>query len=115
MICSILGATSFALLPVALEYLVEITFPVSPEITSTTCWVGAQLLGGVFIIIMDALKGTWSNEPKDSMKPALVFEAALSAAVVPLPLCLGLWIFKSQGRGRLEVDRRSRPENDYAR
>ncbi|KAI9664700.1 MAG: hypothetical protein M1821_006148 [Bathelium mastoideum] len=114
-ICAILGAASFALLPVALEYLVEITFPISPEITSTTCWTAGQLLGAIFIIVMDVLKGTWASEPYESMKPALVFEAVVSAAVVPLPLCLGLWAFKSHGKGRLNVDRTSGPENSLAR
>ncbi|KAK6606916.1 major facilitator superfamily protein [Botrytis cinerea] len=42
-ILSILGAASFSLVPVALEYLIEITHPVSPEVTSTICWSG----GGV--------------------------------------------------------------------
>jgi MFS transporter, FLVCR family, MFS-domain-containing protein 7 len=84
---------------------VEITYPVSPEITSTICWVGGQLLGAIFIIIMDALKGSWAGEPQESMKPALVFEAVVAAAAVPLPLCLGLWGLKSQHKGRLDADR----------
>ncbi|KAI9714373.1 MAG: hypothetical protein M1820_000334 [Bogoriella megaspora] len=104
-ICSILGASSFALLPVALEYLVEITFPISPEITSTTCWVGGQLLGAIFIIVMDALKGTWADEPEGSMKPALVFQAVIAAVAVPLPLFLGFRATKAKGKGRLDMDR----------
>ncbi|KAK6610723.1 Major facilitator superfamily domain-containing protein 7 [Botrytis cinerea] len=55
-ILSILGAASFSLVPVALEYLIEITHPVSPEVTSTICWSGGQLLGGIFIIASDKLR-----------------------------------------------------------
>ncbi|KFY48822.1 hypothetical protein V495_01002 [Pseudogymnoascus sp. VKM F-4514 (FW-929)] len=55
-ILAILGASSFTLLPVALEYVTEITHPVSPEVTSTILWSGGQLLGGLFIVISDALQ-----------------------------------------------------------
>lgn len=88
-VCSLLGATSFSLLPCALEYLVLITHPVSPEISSTICWSAGQLLGAVFIIIMDALKGGLKGEPDGSLKRALIFQAAIAWAVVPLPLFLG--------------------------
>jgi FLVCR family MFS transporter 7 len=53
---AVLGASSFSLLPISLEYLVEITFPASPEVSSTICWVGGQVFGGAFIVIMTALK-----------------------------------------------------------
>ena len=87
-ICAILGATSFSLLPCALEYLVVVTHPVSPEITSTLCWSGGQLLGGIFILAMNALKGGWAGEPEGSMTRALVFQAVVAWAVVPLSMCL---------------------------
>ncbi|KAK0314585.1 hypothetical protein LTR01_001409 [Friedmanniomyces endolithicus] len=60
-VCAVLGAASFSLLPCALEYLVVVTHPVSPEITSTICWSGGQLLGAVFIVIMTALRGGWTG------------------------------------------------------
>lgn len=103
-ICALLGASSFSLLPCALEYLVEVTHPVSPEITSTICWAGGQLLGAVFIIVMDALKGGWKNEPKDSMTRALVFEAVVSWAVVPCALALGWWGRAGVRLGRRDVE-----------
>ncbi|RDW94457.1 MFS general substrate transporter-55 [Coleophoma crateriformis] len=99
-ILSILGAASFSLVPVVLEYLIEITHPVSPEVTSTICWTGGQLLGGIFIIISDALKspgigdGTADNgssRPPGNMYRALVFQAVVALVVVPLPLALGLF------------------------
>jgi FLVCR family MFS transporter 7 len=86
--CAILGAASFSLLPCALEYLCEITYPVSPEISSTLCWAGGQFLGAVFVIIMDALKGGISGEPTDTMKRALIFQAVVSWAVIPCAYAL---------------------------
>ncbi|KAJ9631050.1 hypothetical protein H2203_001578 [Taxawa tesnikishii (nom. ined.)] len=108
-ICAVLGAASFSLLPCALEYLVEITHPVSPEISSTICWSGGQLLGAVFIIIMDALKGDWSGQPPDTMKRALVFEAVVSWLVVPFVLALGWW-----GKTSIKLNRITADEDDNA-
>ncbi|EMC98216.1 hypothetical protein BAUCODRAFT_67456 [Baudoinia panamericana UAMH 10762] len=102
-ICSILGATSFSLLPCALEYLVVVTHPVSPEITSTISWTGGQLLGGIFIVIMNALKGGRAGEPEGSMARALVFQAVVAAAVVPAPMLLGTSWFKRNGQEAMQL------------
>jgi len=98
-VCAILGATSFSLLPCALEYLVIVTHPVSPEISSTICWTGGQLLGGVFILIMTALREGWDGEPAGSMTRALVFQAVIAWLVVPLPMFLGTRMFEDQSGG----------------
>ncbi|KAF2193851.1 MFS general substrate transporter [Zopfia rhizophila CBS 207.26] len=121
-LASILGASSFSLVPIALEYLVEVTFPASPEVGSTVCWAGGQLLGGIFIVAMNALKdGTADlkkvsskgrgagvgNRPPGNMYLALIFEAVIALAVVPLPLCLGvkkLGLGEGKVNGRLRVD-----------
>ncbi|KAI5264526.1 MFS general substrate transporter [Aureobasidium subglaciale] len=87
-VCALLGAASFSLLPCALEYLVEITYPASPEVSSTICWAGGQLLGAIFIIIMDALKGGVSGEPEATMKRALIFQAVVSWLAVPCVFAL---------------------------
>jgi MFS transporter, FLVCR family, MFS-domain-containing protein 7 len=94
-IMSILGAASFSLVPIILEYLCEITYPVSPEVTSTVCWSGGQLLGGIFIIISDTLTdgpdgGAGGSTPYN-MQRALWFQAVLAMVVIPLPLLLGLF------------------------
>lgn len=94
-VLSVLGAASFSLIPIVLEYLCEITYPVSPEVTSTICWAGGQLLGGIFIIISNALTdgpngGSGGPEPFN-MQRALWFQAVLSLLVAPLPLGLGLF------------------------
>lgn len=102
-LCAILGATSFSLLAPALEYLVVITHPVSPEITSTICWTGGQLLGAVFLLIMSALRGGWAGAPQESMTRALVFQAVVSWAIVPFPLLLGSWKGGFKGSGGQEI------------
>ncbi|GAD97082.1 hypothetical protein AN5596.2 [Paecilomyces variotii No. 5] len=103
-VCAILGASSFSLLPVTLEYLVEITYPFSPEIGSTICWTGGQLLGAIFIIVQDALKAPSDAHPPYSMRNALIFSAVIATVVVPLPLSLGLF-GRKVSRRRLEADR----------
>ncbi|RMZ74588.1 major facilitator superfamily transporter [Pyrenophora seminiperda CCB06] len=122
-ISGVLGAASFSLLPVALEYLVEITFPASPEVSSTICWLGGQILGGIFIVIMDALKdvrrvdlkevrdagrdnATGGDMPPGHMFWGLVFQAAVALAVLPLPMALGVKRLGMQvTEGRLSRDR----------
>ncbi|KAF6237758.1 hypothetical protein HO173_003959 [Letharia columbiana] len=101
-ILAILGAASFSLVPVALEWLVEVTWPVGPETGSTICWTGGQLLGGIFIVISDVLKEGSEGNPPFTMGKALIFQAVVSAAVVPCAMCLGL--VGKVTRGRLEVD-----------
>lgn len=90
-ILSILGASSFSLVPVALEFLCEISHPLSPEVTSTIAWAGGQLFGGIFIIIGDALKAGPQADPPFHMTYTLIFTAVVALVVAPLPLSLGLF------------------------
>ncbi|KAM5348756.1 hypothetical protein ACJ41O_008579 [Fusarium nematophilum] len=90
-VLAILGASSFSLVPVALEYLIELSHPLSPEVTSTIAWAGGQLFGAIFTIVSDALKEGKEANPPEHMKKALIFQAVIALAVVPLPLCLGLF------------------------
>ncbi|KAI9782760.1 MAG: hypothetical protein M1816_001712 [Peltula sp. TS41687] len=107
LLASLLGASAFSLMPLALELLAEITHPISPDITSVLCWTGGSLLGGVFLLTMDALKDGPDAHPPFRMKRALVFEAVLALMVVPLPLCLGLFGRKVRKK-RMEADNRLR-------
>ncbi|KAK4232478.1 major facilitator superfamily domain-containing protein [Podospora fimiseda] len=86
-VMALLGAASFSLVPVVVEYLVELTHPVSPEVTSTLAWSGGQVLGGIFIIISGELK----DDRDGDMKKALIFSAVMAIVAVPLPLALGLF------------------------
>lgn len=90
-ILAMLGASSFSLVPVALEFLIELSHPLSPEITSALAWAGGQLFGAIFIIVSDALAAGKDAHPPKNMKNALIFQAVLALAAVPLPLCLGLF------------------------
>jgi len=104
-VCAILGAASFSLLPISLEYCVEQTHPVSPEVTSTILWGGGQFLGGVFLILMDAMRdkkpGGSGGRPEGNMWVALVFEGVVAALVIPAAFFVKKRKF---GRGRVEVD-----------
>ncbi|PSS13203.1 hypothetical protein M430DRAFT_105277 [Amorphotheca resinae ATCC 22711] len=117
-ILSIMGAASFSLVPVVLEYLIEITHPVSPEVSSTICWTGGQFTGALFILISDALRAAGAGDgsaddgskfPPGNMYRALVFQTVLALVVVPLPLALGCC---GRGKGvrmrRLEADNEAR-------
>lgn len=99
-VCALLGATSFGLVPVVLELLVEIFYPLSPAVGSTICWSGGQLLGGLFIVIMDALRDDSNAKPAANMRRALIFQAVIALAVMPLPVCLGY--FGRKGMVRLK-------------
>jgi FLVCR family MFS transporter 7 len=107
---ALMGATSFILVPVSLEYLVEVTHPVSPEVTSVLCWGGGQLLGGVFLIIMGELKDPLGTDPKHyppgNMTRSLIFQAIIACLIAILPQGLGLKTFglDEDMRGRIQVD-----------
>ncbi|KAI3321251.1 MFS general substrate transporter [Xylariaceae sp. AK1471] len=90
-VLAVLGAASFSLVPVALEFLCELGHPMSPEITSTIAWGGGQLLGGIFILISDALKAGPGADPPENLNRALIFTAVIALAIIPLPLALGLF------------------------
>lgn len=127
-ILSIMGAASFSLVPIVLEYLIEITHPVSPEVTSTICWTSGQLAGAIFILISDALRADGISDgsaddgsklPPGNLFRALIFQAVLALVVVPLPLALGCCGRRAGIRmRRVEADReaalRSGPEASIA-
>lgn len=117
-ILAFLGAASFGIMPVALEYVCEVTYPVSPEVSSTIMWTAGQLLGAIFLIIMGQLKdeegtdvsggpigGATTNKggyPPGNMQRALVFQAIICCLIAVLPFGLG------SRRLGLDGDRRKR-------
>lgn len=103
-VCALFGASAFALLPVVLEYIVEITYPYSPEISSTLLWMGGQLLGGIFTVVQTELKAGPNAHPPSNMKRSLVFSAVVACVVAVLPMTLNLFGPKIVNR-RLEADR----------
>jgi MFS transporter, FLVCR family, MFS-domain-containing protein 7 len=124
-ILSVLGAASFSLVPVVLEYLIELTHPVSPEVTSTICWSGGQLLGGIFILVSDALRDPGlndgslddhTNRPPGNMWRALIFQTVIAMVVIPLPLALGCCGRDRKVRmRRVEADKEANDARDIER
>ena len=102
-ICAFIGAASFALVPTVLEFLVEVTWPVGPELTSVICWTGGQLFGGIFTLISNALVDGPDGNPPRNMQRALIFQAVVAIAAAPAGLALGV-IGRAKNR-RLEVDK----------
>ena len=90
-ILAFLGASCFALVPIAVEFMCELSHPVSPEFTSTVAWSGGQLFGAIFVIVSDALTAGPKANPPRNMQHALIFQAVVAMVVMPLPLCLGLF------------------------
>jgi len=117
-----LGAASFSLMPIALEYLIEITHPVSPEITSTICWTGGQLTGAIFILVSDALRAPGESDgsaddgsarPPGHMYRALIFQTVMAMIVLPLPMVLGLFgRHKEVVMRRVEADMKATVQRD---
>lgn len=90
-VLAVLGASCFALVPVVLECLIELSHPLSPEVTSTIAWAGGQLFGAIFIIVSDALVAGENANPPKNMKSALIFQAVIAMVVGLIPLSLGLF------------------------
>ncbi|UKZ92795.1 uncharacterized protein TrAFT101_007731 [Trichoderma asperellum] len=88
-ILAIIGAGCFAVVPIAVELLADLSHPISPELTSTAAWAGGQLFGAIFVIVSDPLvAGNGANPPKN-MKNFLIFQAVLAVAATPPVLVLG--------------------------
>ncbi|KAH8812009.1 major facilitator superfamily domain-containing protein [Xylogone sp. PMI_703] len=120
-ILGVLGAASFSMVPVILEFMIEITHPISPEVTTTIGWASGQLFGGIFIIICNSLRapgaddGTaddGSTRPPGNMYRALVFQGVLAMITMPIPLFLGLFgRSKYLTMRRVEADREAQWRN----
>ncbi|PSR76634.1 major facilitator superfamily domain-containing protein [Coniella lustricola] len=107
-ILAVIGASSFSLVPAVMEYLVELTHPLSPEVTSTVAWAGGQLFGAIFIVVSNALKAGADADPPNNMTKALIFQAVICVVAFPIPLFLGLF-----GRGDKVLLRRVRSDQHH--
>ena len=101
LVCGILGASSFSMLPIVLEYLAEVTYPYSPEIGSTLSWSAGQLFGGIFIIIQSQLTASSTANPPYNMHKSLIFSAVVAMVFTPFPLALSL-VHRKVTQRRLE-------------
>lgn len=102
LVCALLGMISFSLLPVFLEWNQEQTSPVDPAVSAAFLWMGGQLFGAIFIIIMNALKyGDDQGDPPANMRRALIFEAVIACVGV-----LPIWLIRnSSDNRRVNMDR----------
>ena len=98
-VCVVLGGASFVILPLALETLVQLCAPVGPEVSSTMCWSLSQLLGGVLIVAMDALRSYKTEGSERGMYKSLILQSVLCWVVAPPPLAMG-WLLKT---GRIKL------------
>ncbi|ANB15860.1 hypothetical protein AWJ20_3504 [Sugiyamaella lignohabitans] len=104
LVSAILGATSFSLLPIFLEWTQEQTSPADPAVSSSLLWIGGQLFGAIFIIVMNALKYPDNvGNPPGNMRRSLIFQAVI-ACVGLLPIIV---IFKSRHNTRVTLDTRA--------
>jgi len=66
-VMAILGGSSFTLMPIVLEWLVDMTYPIQPELTSAMGWMGGQTFGIIFLLVMQALKADEHANPPYNM------------------------------------------------
>eukprot|EP00038_Savillea_parva_P009689 m.185205 g.185205 ORF g.185205 m.185205 type:complete len:484 (-) comp16379_c0_seq1:64-1515(-) len=105
-VTAVMGFFCFALLPVALELSVEITYPIPEAASSGFLWMSGQVFGITFTLIMNQLKGTWlihkpiahhtntslgcdgAHGPPKTMEGSCWFmvAAAIVATVIAMPL-----------------------------
>lgn len=111
-VSAVLGALSFSLLPIFLEWSQEQTSPVDPAVSSSLQWMGGQLFGAIFIIIMNALKyNDDQGSPPGNMRRALIFEAVI-ACVAAIPAYL-LKSAKSDIRISMDREHRLKQKNEF--
>ncbi|KAI9285532.1 major facilitator superfamily domain-containing protein [Umbelopsis sp. AD052] len=78
-ICVLIGFLNFSALPVGLELGVECTFPVAESASSSTLWASSQILGLIFIEVMDALRyPDDQGDPVGNMRRALILVAVFA-------------------------------------
>ncbi len=67
-VVAFLGAATFSLIPTTLEYLADSLHPIAPENTSSLCWAAGELLGIVFISMMQVLNAGDTSEVPHHLK-----------------------------------------------
>lgn len=101
LVSGVLGAVSFSILPVLLEWIQEQTSPVTPALPSALLWNGGNFLGAVLIIAMDALKNApTEGTPPGNMKKALILQTVFACVGIPC-LC---FVRESKNK-RIALDR----------
>ena len=58
--------------------MVDVCLAIGPEVSGTAAWAMNQLAGGVFIVVLDALKAGHLSSPPVNMRNGLIFQAAFA-------------------------------------
>lgn len=103
----IMGMSSFAVLPAALELAVEMTFPVTPASSSSILWAFGQLMGVLFLLVLGALQDDKLSATKN-INPPLIFMAVWCVLVV-VPVFMINTPYK-----RMEFEKQSRMNDQLA-
>lgn len=82
-LAGIIGGSGLVLLPLALELATAINLPAPPEMASAALWMAGQALGGIFILVMDALR-TEDSKYTHSM----IFLIFMTSLPVPFAIAL---------------------------
>lgn len=85
-ICTMASVGIVSPVAVCVEFVTEIIYPLSPEITLGILWGCGQLLGGVLTIGCG-----YMTDQNGGLQPGVYFLVALAMACLPLTLSLGLW------------------------
>lgn len=95
-ICILMGFFTFSLLPVALELSIESSYPISESISSSMLWMCSQVLGLIFLAVIDALRN-----PDGTYTRGLLFTVC---AIFPVSIIA--MIYNSPNK-RLEFEKRN--------
>ncbi|KAG0757552.1 hypothetical protein G6F57_003818 [Rhizopus arrhizus] len=95
-ICILMGFFTFSLLPVALELSIESSYPISESISSSMLWMCSQVLGLIFLVVIDALRN-----PDGTYTRGLLFTVC---AIFPVSIIA--MIYNSPNK-RLEFEKRN--------
>ena len=91
-----MGFFTFSLLPVSLELSVESSYPISESISSSMLWMCSQVLGLIFLAVIDALRN-----PDGTYTRGLIF-----IVCVIFPVSILTTIYNSPNK-RLEFEERN--------
>ncbi|OBZ88572.1 hypothetical protein A0J61_03374, partial [Choanephora cucurbitarum] len=96
--CSLNGFFAYALFPVCLEFVCEISYPVPESIASSLLWAFSTGLMLIFSVLIDSLRAGPDADPPNNMKLSMIV-VAIIVALGSLP---AIWL---QGQlKRLAVD-----------
>jgi len=105
---AVMGATIIPMLPVTFECAVECTYPISEDISSGVLMSAGQLLGIVFIVVMDKML-----DDQPTYDGSYVFEPLYILVTSIVAVFVGLIVFYNGPYLRRDAERESLKVADY--